>query len=68
MFCIIYLGFIVEVGHILFHNMLVYLVQLGWAYFSLHFASFSYIVHIVCELFIVFDHMILILKSNAFDC
>ena len=25
-FCIIYIGFIVEVGHILFHNMLVYLV------------------------------------------
>ena len=34
----------------------------------MHFASLSYVVHVVCELFIVFDHMILILKSYAFDC
>ena len=33
----------------------------------LHFASFSYVVHVVWELFIVFDHMILILKSHAFE-
>ena len=34
----------------------------------LHFASISYVVHVVWELFIVFDHMILILMSHAFDC
>ena len=34
----------------------------------LHFTSLSFVVHVVCELFIVFDHMILILKSHAFDC
>ena len=34
----------------------------------LHFTSFGYVVHVVWELFIVFDHMILILKSHAFDC
>ena len=33
----------------------------------LHFASFSYVVHVVWELFIIFDHMILIFKSHAFD-
>ena len=33
----------------------------------LNFASFGYVVHVVWELFIVFDHMILILKSHAFD-
>ena len=34
----------------------------------LHFTSFSFVVHVVWELFIVFDHMILILRSHAFDC
>ena len=34
----------------------------------LHFTSLSFVVHVVWELFIVFDHMILILKSHAFDC
>ena len=34
----------------------------------LHFTSLSLVVHVVWELFIVFDHMILILKSHAFDC
>ena len=34
----------------------------------LHFASFSYVVHVVWKLFIVFDHLILILKSHTFDC
>ena len=32
------------------------------------FASLSNVVHVVCELFIGFDHMIFILKSHAFDC
>ena len=34
----------------------------------LHFTSLSFVVHVMWELFIVFDHMILILKSHAFDC
>ena len=34
----------------------------------LHLAYFSFVVHVMWELFIVFDHMILILKSHAFDC
>ena len=34
----------------------------------LHFTSLSFVVYVVWELFIVFDHMILILKSHAFDC
>ena len=34
----------------------------------LHFASFSYVVHVVWKLFIVFDHLIFILKLHAFDC
>ena len=34
----------------------------------LHFTSLSFVVHIVWKLFIVFDHMILILKLHAFDC
>ena len=33
----------------------------------LHFTNLSFVVHVVWELFIVFDHMILILKSHAFD-
>ena len=34
----------------------------------LHFTSLSLVVHVVWELFIVFDYLILILKSYAFDC
>ena len=34
----------------------------------LHFTSLSFVVHVVWELFIVFDYIILILKSHAFDC
>ena len=34
----------------------------------LYFTSVSYVVHVVWELFIVFYHMILILKSHVFDC
>ena len=34
----------------------------------LQFTSFSFVVLVVWELFIVFDRMILILKSHAFDC
>ena len=34
----------------------------------LNFTSFNFVVHVVWELFIVFDHLILILKSHVFDC
>ena len=34
----------------------------------LHFTSLSFVVHVVWEMFIVFDHLFLILKSHAFDC
>ena len=34
----------------------------------MYLASFSFLVHVMWELFIIFDHMILILKSHAFDC
>ena len=37
-------------------------------YLVLHFASFSYVLHVMWELFIVFDHLISILKLHAFDC
>ena len=67
-FCITYLGFIIEVGHINFYiTCLSTLFSLDELIFP-HFASFSYVVHIVWELCIVFDYMILILNSHAFNC
>ena len=67
-FCITYLGFIVKVGHIIFYiTCLCKLFSLD-EFIFLDLASFSYVVHVVWELFIVFDHMIMILKSHAFDC
>ena len=61
-----------------------WMCTLGWSYYLyiiclctlisldelifLHFTNFSYVVHVVCELFIVFNHMILILKSHIFYC
>ena len=49
------------------HNMFIYLFSLD-ELILLHLASFGFVVHVVWELFRVFDHMILILKSRAFDC
>ena len=34
----------------------------------LHISSFSFVVYVVWGLFIVFDHMIMILKSHVFYC
>ena len=34
----------------------------------LHFTSLSFVVHVVWEMFIVFDHFVLILKSHVFEC
>ena len=67
-FCITHHGCVVKVGHMkfTFHASVPCLALMSLFY--MYFASFSYVVHVVCELFIVFDHMILILKSRAFDC
>ena len=37
------------------------------SFIFLHFASLCYVVLILCELFMVFKHMLLILKSHSFD-
>ena len=34
----------------------------------MHFSSLCYVVLILCELFIVSNHMLFILKSHSFDC
>ena len=34
----------------------------------LHFTSLSFVVHVVWDMFIFFDHFVLILKSHVFDC
>ena len=36
--------------------------------FFLHFASLCYVVLKLCELFMVFKYMLLILMSHSFDC
>ena len=67
-FYIIFLVLIVKVGHIIF-TYHVYLPCLAWmSLFYCTLLVFSFVVHAVWELFIVFDHLILILKSHAFDC
>ena len=38
------------------------------SFIFLHFASLCYLMLILCELFMVFKHMLLILKSYTFDC
>ena len=68
----------------MFCNIFSWIYNQGWPYYLyisclctlfnldelilLHFASFGYVVHVVWELFIVFDHLILILNSHVFDC
>ena len=67
-FCISHLGFIIK-------NWPYYLYIISLCtLFSLdelllwHFTSLSFVVHVVWEMFIVFDHFVLILKSHVFDC
>ena len=68
LFCIIFLGFEIKVGHFyLYITCLCNLFSLD-ELILLHLASFSFVAHVVWELLIVFDHMILILKSHDFDC
>ena len=38
------------------------------SFIFLHFASLCYVILILCELFMVFNHILLILKSHSFDC
>ena len=67
-FALFFLGFEIKVGYILFYiTCLCTLFSLD-ELILLHFTSLSFIVHVVWELFIVFDHLILILMSHAFDC
>jgi len=49
-----------------FHDCVSCLVFMNFIF--LHFASLCYVVLILCELFMVFEHMLLILKSYSFDC
>ena len=37
------------------------------SFIFLHFVSLCNVVLILCELFMVFNHMLLILKSHSFD-
>ena len=55
-------------GHINFtyHFYVPCLAWMGLFYYTLLVSSF--VMHVVWELFIVFDNLILILKSHAFDC
>ena len=48
-----------------FHDCVPCLVLISFIF--LHFASLCYVVLILCELFMVFNHMLLILKSHSFD-
>ena len=51
------------------HNMFMYFVLFSMDEFILlHFTSLSFVVHVVWEMFIVFDCLFLILKSYTFDC
>ena len=49
-----------------FHNCVSFLTLMSFIF--LHFASLCYVVLILCELFRVLKHMLLILKSHSFDC
>ena len=49
------------------HNMLCTLFSLD-ELILLHLDCFSFVMHVVWELFIIFDYMILILKSHVFYC
>ena len=61
-FCISHHKCVVKVGlmKFTFHACVPCLASISLFY--MYFASFSYVVHVVCKLFIVFDHMILILN------
>ena len=66
-FALFFLDLISRLVILSLHNSLCTLFSLD-ELILLHLASFGFVVHVVWELFIVFDHMILILKSHAFDC
>ena len=67
MFCTIFLGFEIKIWpYYLYITCLCTLFSLD-ELILLHFTSLSFVVHVVWEMFIVFDHLFLILKSHAFD-
>ena len=68
MFCISHLEFIIkDMPYYLYIICLCTLFSLD-ELLLLHFTCLSFVVHVVWEMFIVFDHFVLILKSHAFDC
>ena len=67
-FCISNLGFIIKDWPYYFYvTSLCTLFSLD-ELLLLHFTNLSFVVHVVWEKFIVFDHFVLILKSQIFDC
>ena len=67
MFFISHLGFIIkDWPYYLYITYLCTLFSLD-EFLSLHFTSLNFVVHVVWEMFIVFDHFVLILKSHVFD-
>ena len=67
-FCSLHLGFIIkDWPYYLYITCLCTLFRLD-ELLLLHFTSLSFVVHVVWEMFIVFDHFVLILKSHIFDC
>ena len=49
-----------------FHDYVPFLALMRFIF--LHFDSLCYVVLILCELFMVFKRMLLILRSHSFDC
>ena len=67
-FCISHLEFIIKDWlYYLYITSLCTLFSLN-ELLLLHFTSLSFVVHVVWEMFIAFDHPVLILKSHVFDC
>ena len=48
-----------------FHDCVLCLALMSFIF--LHFASLCYVVLILCELFMIFKHMLLTLKAHSFD-
>ena len=67
-FCISHLGFIIKYWLFYFYiTSLCTLFSLD-EFLLLHFTRLSFVVHVVWEMFMVFDHFVLILKSHVFNC
>ena len=69
-FALFFLDLISRLAILSLHNNLCTLFSLD-ELILLHFTSVSFVgfvVHVLWEMFIVFDHLFLILKSRVFDC